>query len=127
MIVIGHRFVNFQPFYRISSAKDIKNTPSGSTVLFDFSEKNIGLAKHCKKNGVSFATEAKDIKDIIFSNTLGANYILVQKNLEKTAQKIAENYLFDAKILLKSTNEEDIEQAAKDGIDGIILKEGIAG
>jgi hypothetical protein len=40
-------------------------------------------------------------------------------------QKLAENYLFDAKIAVMEENESSIANVAKHGIDALILPKGI--
>ena len=125
MIIIGHKYIEFDSLYKIENKDDIKNTPSNSTVLFYFDKNGVELARYCKANGVAYGIIIDNIKELIFSNALGACFILVSKEFAKTAQKIADDYLFDAKIILLSEDENDIEWGALNGIDGIIFKEGI--
>ena len=125
MIVIGHKYIEYDSFYEVKNKEDIKNTPSNSTALFDFDKNGVELARYCKANGVTYGIIINNIKELIFSNALGAGFILVLKEFAKTAQKIADDYLFDAKIILLSEDENDIEWGALNGIDGIIFKGGI--
>jgi hypothetical protein len=41
--------------------------------------------------------------------------------LAKTAQNVAENYLFDAKILVLIEKEDEIEELALLGVDGVVF------
>jgi len=52
---------------------------------------------------------------------LNTTYILAEKELAKEAQKIADDYMFDAKVLLFDASEDDIEFCALNSIDGIVL------
>jgi len=45
--------------------------------------------------------------------------------LASKLQKIAENYLFDAKILVPISNESEMEIVAEAGIDGVIFQDAI--
>jgi len=125
MIIFGHRFVKTEPFYLIKKVEDIKNTPPNSTVVFDFSEKNLELIDHCNKSGISFAVICDKIKDVLFANALEANFIICDKVVSTKAQKLADNYMFDAKILLYSSEEADLEWVAENEIDGILFEKGI--
>jgi len=122
MMLIGHADVAFSPFYAIQNIHDIAQTPSNSTVFFEY---DASLAKFCDAHKVSFAIHAKHIKEITLSHALGASCVVVDKALSLNAQKIAEHYLFDTKILLFSNDDADIEWAAINGIDGILFQSAI--
>lgn len=122
MLLIGHDAIAFKPFYAIHTFEEVQTTPSCSIVLFDF---NTVLAKKCADEKILFALHVKQIKELILANALGASYFIVTKSLALQAQKIADDYLFDGKILLLSNDENDIEFAALHGIDGILFEKGI--
>jgi hypothetical protein len=125
MIIIGHKFIKTQPFYLIKSSEEIVKTPSNSTVVFQFDENNLDLIEHCTKSGIGFANICDSIKDVLFANSLGAKYIICDKVVSQKAQKLADIYMFDAKILLYSSEEEDLEWVAENEIDGILFEKGI--
>lgn len=83
------------------------------------------MAAYCAKEKVVFALHVKHIKELMLANALGASYFVVDKALAANAQKIADDYLFDGKILLLSHDESEIEFAASHGIDGILFEAGI--
>ncbi|AFL67738.1 hypothetical protein [Sulfurospirillum barnesii] len=122
MLLIGHEAIAFKPFYHIHAYEDIAKTPSNSTVLFDF---HINLAHTCAQENIPFALHVKQIKELMFAHALNASYFVLTKDLALQAQKIADDYLFDGKILLLSNDENDIEFAALHGIDGILFEAGI--
>ncbi len=119
MLIIGHSFIDYLPFYEIISFEDIENTPSNSTVFFDFDPL---IAKKCKTNNISYAMRIKNIQELLFCNALECDFALVEHSLAKEAQKIANEYMFDTKILQMIETESDMENAAKGGIDGVIFK-----
>ncbi len=125
MLLFGHTLVKSEKFYHISEIEDIKKTPPNSTVIFEFSKENTDIVEYCSKNSIRFPLYVESIKDVILSNALDASYIVVKDNLAKTAQNLANEYLFDAKILVFSQKEDDIEKYASLGIDGIIFPNAI--
>ena len=125
MIIIGHPLVDFRPFYKIKEIKSIKKTPSNSVLLFDFSEDNISLFRYCRQNDISFAVEIKNLKELLIANANKASFAILDKELSKEAQKMADDYLFDMRILVKIESEEEMLEASLDRIDGIIFKRSI--
>jgi hypothetical protein len=125
MLLFGHSFIQNEHFYRIADIDAIAKTPSSSLVYFSFTQENLDIISHCQLNSVRFALKVQNITEIIYASSLGASYIVVPKELAKTAQNLANNYLFDAKILVRSDEEEDIEEFALLGIDGILFGNGI--
>ena len=125
MIIIGHRLIPFKPLYIVASIDEIKNTPSNSIVLVEFSEQNVTIIRFCRDNGVEFAVFVKDIIEVALANSFLPKFLLVEKDLAKRAQEFANEYLIDAKILLLETLSSEIEFVATNFIDGIIFEKGI--
>jgi len=125
MLLFGHRFIESENFYHITSREAIKNTPPSSTLFLEFSETNLDLINYAFKNSVSFALSINNVRELIYASSLNAKFIVVDKELAKTAQSIAENYLFDAKILVTLEDEDEIEEMAMLGLDGAIFSNAI--
>ena len=125
MLFFGHRFMESENFYHVQSIDSIQNTPPSSTIVVDFNEDNLDIIKHTVSNSIPLALQVKNITQIMYASSLGATYILVSKDLAKTAQNLADNYLFDAKILVNIEKEAEIEELALLGIDGIIFSNAI--
>ena len=124
MILIGHKLVPYEPLYKIHNIENIKKTKPNSVVLFDFEDEE--LLEYCVDNEIPFSLHVNNLRDAIIANALSAKFILVyNRETAVLVQNIAEEYLFDAKILLHVNDESSIESAANDGIDGIIMKCGI--
>ena len=117
MLIFDKILTDDLPFFEIISSKDIKSTPPNSIVLFDY---DVKMAKYCKDNSVSFAMRIKSIKELVYANALGSDYAFVKKNFAKKAQDIANEYMFDMKIILPIKNDEEFEWAVFEGIDGVI-------
>ncbi len=122
MMLWGHNAIASEPFYAIHVYEDIAKTAPNSVVLSPF---DVTLAQKCHAEKICFALHVKQIKELVLANALGASYFVVTKDIALHAQKIADTYLFDGKVLLLSNDENDIEFAALHGIDGILFESGI--
>lgn len=125
MLLFGHRFIQNESFYAISESEEIVHTPSASTLYLKFQESNLDLIEYLNANALNVALSVKDLTELVYASALGAKYIIVKKELAKTAQKIAESYLFDAKILVRIEDEDEIEEMAILGIDGVLFSNAI--
>ena len=125
MLLFGHRFIPSESFYHIDSIEAIKNTPPSSTLYLAFSEDNLDIIKHANDNNIVFMLSVQNITEIIYASSLSAKFILVPKELAKSAQDIAESYLFDAKIIVKIEDESEIEEMALLGLDGLLFANAI--
>lgn len=125
MLLFGHRFIPSESFYHIDSIEAIKKTPPSSTLYFHFREENLDIVEHCDANSIAFMLSVQNIRELIYASSLGATYILVTKKLAKTAQDIAESYLFDAKIVVKIEEESEIEEMAMLSVDGLLFTNAI--
>jgi len=126
MIIIGHHLIQFEPLFFIKESEDIKNTPSNSVVIFEFDSKTIPLCRYCNENAVDFALIADSYHDLILSSTFDPKYIVCDKALSPKAQKFADDYVLDSKVLYYSSDESDLEWVAENAIDGILFEEGIS-
>ena len=125
MLLFGHRFIPSESFYHIDSIEAIKNTPPSSTLYLAFSEDNLDIIKHANDNNIVFMLSVQNITELIYASSLSAKFILVPKELAKSAQDIAESYLFDAKIIVKIEDESEIEEMALLGLDGLLFANAI--
>lgn len=119
MILIGDKLVPYEEFYPVTSIEEIQKTKANSTISFRFNEE---LLRYSYENNLNFAVIVDSIKDSIYANALNSKYIISNKNLAKSIQKIAENYMFDSKILAIIDSNNELEEIASYEIDGIIYK-----
>ena len=120
MILIGDKLVPFEDIFLIKNIKDIENTKANSTVLFDFNEE---ILTYCYKNELFCAVVVNSIKEAIYCNNLNVKYIISEKELSIELQKIADNYMYDSKILAIIDSNEEFEQTTIAQIDGVIYRE----
>ena len=119
MILIGDKLIPFEDIQKISNIEDIENTKANSTVLFDYDEQ---ILSYSYKNELATAVVVKSIKEAIYCNSLNTKYIISQKELAVQLQKIADNYMYDSKILAIIDSNDEFEQIIKDEIDGVIYR-----
>jgi hypothetical protein len=120
VLFFGHRFIESQKFYHVFDIDTIAMTPPSCIIYIEFDEKNLDIINYLQENKIHFALKVQNITEVAYASALGASYIVLEQNLAKTAQKIAENYLFDAKILAHIENEDEIEELILLGVDGVI-------
>ncbi|MBU1659320.1 hypothetical protein KKG72_09755 [bacterium] len=125
MIIFGHRFIPGISLYHVSDIDSIQNTPPSSTLYVPFCEENLDIINHAKENDITLALSVENINEIIYSSSLEASYIIVSRELASKAQNIANNYLFDAKILVSIEEEQEIQEMALLGVDGVIFSNAI--
>ncbi len=117
MIIIGDNLIPHKTFTYIDSIMEIEHTIPNSILIFSYDE---NLLMYTRKNSLSVAVIVSSIKEAIYCNALHSNYIICDKKLAKTIQKVADNYMFDSKILAIIEDNEEIEKIAIDEIDGVI-------
>ncbi|VAY86474.1 hypothetical protein MNB_ARC-1_155 [hydrothermal vent metagenome] len=119
MILIGDQNIICEQIEKINNISDIKNTKPNATLLFKF---DIDILKYIQKNDLNSAVLVNSIKDAIYASSLEAKYIIPSKNILKRTQELADNYMFDSKILATIDSSDDIENIALNHIDGVIYK-----
>ncbi len=125
MLLFGHRFIKSESFYHIQDSEAINNTPPSSMIFVEFSEDNLDIIEYLNLNEIVFALGVKNITEVIYASSLNTSYIVIDKNLAITTQNIANNYLFDSKILVSLDDEKEIEEMAILGVDGVIFPNAI--
>jgi len=120
MQVFGHEWIESEFFYPVHTLDEISQTPPNSLLQLTILPASLKLAKHCQSNGLRYAIEIDTIEEAVFANLLGATYVLAHKELAKALMPIAQNYLFDTRVLALIQKNE-IEEMAKSGVDGVVI------
>lgn len=91
--------------------------------LFDFSNKEV--LEYIKKVKIPFAVFIENATQACLANALGATYIITDKELLEKIQKIANEYLFDTKVLYLIKDEKDMEYGIENFVDGVLFSSAI--
>lgn len=125
MLLFGHPYVPSQPFYHIDAIEAIAHTPSNSVVTLFFTPENLDIIDYLTQNSVRFALHIETTTDAVIAENLGASYLIVLPKHAHTIQKVAEHYLFDAKVLGYLEEMNDLEELIEMRLDGAIFAEAI--
>jgi len=125
MIIIGHHWITSPTFYKVFSIEEIEGSKSDKIVLLEPLVDSNSQAKYCKDNNIPFAIVVNCLKDALFANCFGAKYIICEEDEALMIQPIAQEYLFDTKVLVLIHNEKSMNKIARSGIDGVIFPEAI--
>ena len=125
MIIIGHPWIKYQRFCKVFSIEDIKKSKANEVMLLEPLVDSHNYAKHCKEQGIAFAIVVNTLEDALFANALGAKYIVCEEDDALMIQPIAQEYLFDTRIIVLVHLDKDISKFARAKIDGVIFPEAI--
>ncbi len=125
MLMYGHRFISSDSFYHVSDIESISNTPPSCVVHIEFNEENLDIIKHAHLNQIATSICVRTIRELLYASSLDASFIVIHKELAKDAKTIADEYLFDAKVLVLIEDEHEIEELGFIGIDGVIFSNAI--
>lgn len=121
MQIFGHPWIENAQFRKVFSIDNIKDTPAHSIALLEPLSSSIELAHYCQANIIPFAVIGSSITEAVLANAIKAQYIICQIEDAHRIQDIAQEYLFDTKILTLINREREIEKIAQLGIDGVIF------
>ena len=125
MIVIGHPWIKSQSFCKVFSIEDIKNSKADDIVLLEPLADSHSYAQYCLDNSIAYAVVVNTLDDAIFANALGARYMICEEDAALMIQPMAQEYLFDTRILVLIHSNKDISKIARGGIDGVLFAEAI--
>ncbi len=125
MLVVGHPWIKSQKLRKVFSIEDIKNSQANEIVLLEPLVDSHSYALYCQENTIAYAVVANTLDDAIFANALGAKYMICEEDDALMIQPIAQEYLFDTRVLVLIHNEKEISKIARGGIDGVIFAEAI--
>ena len=126
MIIIGHPWVKSNRFFKIFAMRGFEKSQADDIILLEPLVDSHDLAKHCQENDITFAVVANTLDDALFANAMGAKYIICEEDDALMIQPIANEYLFDTRILVHIQSEKEISKIARGHVDGVIFSEAIA-
>jgi hypothetical protein len=119
MIVLLDEHIPCEDFAKISTRDDIKHSKPNSVVIFDFDK---DLMLYCATNDIEYAINVSNITEAVYANSLNAKYIFPTLDIIENIQELANNYMFDSKVVAKIKTANQIEQFALKQIDGVIFQ-----
>ncbi|NPA27436.1 MAG: hypothetical protein GXN91_00070 [Epsilonproteobacteria bacterium] len=127
MLIFGFKDINSPNFIKVNSKEDILKTTPKDIIILDEVKEPYNLLKYCASNEIPYGILTSSIKEAIIANHFNASYIIGEFEFAKEIQKIADEYLWDTKVLALISNEDEVEIVAKAFIDGAIIKKYIKG
>lgn len=125
MILFGHPLLSSERFYHIESLEAIAKTPSTSIIALFFAPQNIDLIVHLRNNKIRFALYVASTTEAVLAENMNANYLIVHPKVGQEIQKVADHYMFDAKVLGYIDQENQLEKLIDMRLDGAVFIEAI--
>jgi NAD(P)H-dependent flavin oxidoreductase YrpB (nitropropane dioxygenase family) len=125
MILIGHPWIKSPEFCRIFSQDDIKASRADQIVLLEPLVDSHKLAQYCQENSITYAVVVNTLDEALYANALGAAYMICYEDTALMVQPVAQEYLFDTRVLVLIHSEKEISKIARGGVDGVIFAEAI--
>ncbi|NPA55264.1 MAG: hypothetical protein GXO40_02775 [Epsilonproteobacteria bacterium] len=121
MIILNDKRFSDEIFSVAQHLHDIDHSPNNSTILWKYDNESLMNYKFCQQNNIPYAVEIETIEQFIFIINLDAKYAFCNDvKFAKTLQKLADHYLTQTKVILKTTLDE-ISIIAQEGIDGVFV------
>jgi hypothetical protein len=95
---------------------NLEDTPANSIVLIPYNKDEL---KQYEQYNTIIGVFVKNIGEFIAVSKCNVQFAICDYSLALIVQKIADNYLYDTKVLAKINTIEEIEKAALDEIDGV--------
>jgi len=121
MLIFGHPWVDSPRFRKIFTVEEISQVASEEIILLEPLSDSITLVHDCRNNQRDFAVTVNSVTEALFANALGSSYIICQHEDAQKIQQIAQEYLFDTKVLTLTGSEKEIQKMAELSIDGVIF------
>ena len=125
MIIIGHPWIKSNRFFKVFSIKGIEKSQADDVILLEPLADSHTDAVHCQENNIPFSVVVNNLDDALFANALGAKYIICEEDDALMIQPIANEYLFDTRILVLIHSQKEISKIARGGVDGVIFADAI--
>ncbi|WP_240329046.1 hypothetical protein [Helicobacter suis] len=123
MLVFGHPKIPCPQFIQVEQVEQIAKISAKHCIYFKASSLYaFDLANHCTKQQVKYAVGIENLKEFVWMVNFKPAYLVVYKKPENY-QSLADDYLLDARILWVIDHEEQVLEALKMKIDGVIFSQ----
>lgn len=122
MKIFGFPPIPSPKFCKIYDVQEISSIPANTIPYFkDTRDCDLSIGSFAFDNQVEYAFIPSSIQTFLFYANLGAKYALVESD-PLPYQTLAKEYLLDIEIFKIIQHQNEIEQYALLGIDGVIFK-----
>ncbi len=125
MLIFGHPWIKSAIFKKIFSSGALKELKDNEIALLEPLSDSVEIAQYCQENDIVCAISVSSIKEAVLASALGCNYLIAQPENATEIQPIAQEYLFDSKVIALIKDDKDIKRMAGHSIDGVAFHEAI--
>ncbi len=125
MILFGHSLIPSERFYHVESIEAIAKTPANSIIALFFAPENLDLITYLATNKIRFGVYVATTTEAVLAENMNANYLIVHPKIAQEIQKVADHYMFDAKVLGYIDQEDQLERLIEMRLDGAVFIEAI--
>ena len=125
MLLFGHPLLPSERFYHIESLEAIAKTPSNSVIVLFLAVQNIDIITHLRNHKIRFGLYVSSTTEAVLAENMRADYLIVHPKVGEEIQKVADHYMFDAKVLGYIDQEEQLEKLIDMRLDGAVFIEAI--
>lgn len=125
MILFGHPLIPSERFYHVESIEAIAKTPANSIIVLFFTPENLDLITYLATNKIRFGVYVATTTEAVLAENMNADYLIVHPKIAQEIQKVADHYLFDAKVLGYIDQEDQLERLIEMRLDGAVFIEAI--
>jgi hypothetical protein len=122
MILLNHPDLKSQKVVFVDSSTDVLTTPTGSLLVYTFDRTMIENYQQMITGGLPLAIEVASIVELLLVASFSPRFCIVPTFLAKEAQRLATNYLWDTKVIVAITREQEIVWASLLELDGVLFK-----
>lgn len=125
MLIFGHPWLDSHKFKKTFSINGLDEISTEEIALLEPLSDSITLAQYCQSKKKNYAVTVNTVAEVLFAHALGSQYVICQHEDAQKIQRVAQEYLFDTKILVLIESEKEIERMAELSIDGVIFPKAI--
>ena len=125
MLLFGHPYIPSETFYHVESIEAVRKTPANSVVTLFFSPDKLDVIEYLRNHGIRFALHVDSTSDAVVGENLRASYLIINPKNGIEIQKVADHYLFDAKVLGYVEDIDHLEKLIEMRLDGAIFADAI--
>lgn len=125
MLVFGHPKIPCPRFRFVAHTDAIAQIPSNHLIFFyAHGPQAFELSKHCSDHNAKYAVCVQNLLELVLMANFKPAFLLVEDS-PKEYQSVADDYLLDARILWIIHRQEEMQEALRMRVDGVIFKQAL--